>query len=60
MWIYKYWNCVYQTSGTNVLVSTVYSIIKFKLRDEETVILIKICLVLTLRKEGKKRLKARY
>lgn len=54
MWIYKYWNCVCKKSGINVLVSIVYSIIKFKLRDEETVILIKICLV---GKRGEKDLK---
>lgn len=55
MWIHKYWNCVYQISGINVLVSIVYSIIKFKLRDEETVILIKTCLVDNIEERGEKK-----
>lgn len=61
MRIHKYQNCVYQTFGTDVLVSAVYNIIKFKLRDENAVILIKTHLVDNTEERGrKKRVGARY
>lgn len=58
MLTWKSWNYVYQPFDAGVLVCIVYNIIKFKLRDEETAILMRKSLVINTEERKKKRVEA--